>query len=490
MTALFLSIDRDLTAEYSRVELTTQMLNRLILLLLAGMLLPNMLQAQDDRTPKSLDLQIKETSSGPVFIVPVEGLIDKALARYIDRALADADEAGAVAVIFHVDTFGGLVDAADAIRKSILDASIPTVAFIDRNAASAGALISYANDRIVMASGSSIGAATVVEGVGGEAAPDKYQSYMRSQMRATAEANGRDPAIAAAMVDPDLEVPGVSEKGKVLTLSSKEALGFGVADAIIDDLDAVIANLGLEGRSTVAHSATRTEKVLRFLVSPVIQSILMLMMMGGLYFELQTPGVGFAGSMALVGAAMFFAPHYAIGLVESWEVILFIVGVVLIGVELFVIPGFGVAGIAGIVSVVAALLFGLIPNVGLDFPEASEMTSAVTTLAVTLALFIVLLFSLGRYLPKSSRFNKLVLEPSLTGAAGYLSSYSNDAIMGRTGVAVTPLRPSGTAEIDGERVDVVSRGEFIPAGAAVEVFSIKGSRVEVKPVKDPETGET
>ena len=387
-------------------------------------------------------------------------------------------------------SIGRLVDAADAIRKSILNAPVPTVAFIDKNAASAGALISYANDRIIMAPGSSIGAATVVEGVGGEAAPDKYQSYMRSQMRATAEANGRDPQIAAAMVDPDLEVPGISEKGKVLTLSSMEALDLGVADAIVDDLDQVLADLGVDNRTIVAHSATRTEEVLRFFVSPVIQSILMLMMMGGLYFELQTPGVGFPGTMALLGAAMFFAPHYAIGLVQSWEIILFIIGAVLIGLEVFVFPGFGIAGIGGILCVFSALFFGLIPNVGLDFPSAASMTSAVTTLAVTMVLFVVLLFSLGRYLPKSTRFNKLVLEPQLSSAAGYISAASNDAILGRTGITITPLRPSGTAEIDGERIDVVSQGDFIPAGAPIEVYNIQGSKVEVRPVRQIGNSET
>ncbi len=419
---------------------------------------------------------------GPVFVVPVEGMIDKELARYIARAVADAEAADAAAVVLHVDTFGGLVDAADHIRKTLLDAEVPTVAFIDKNAASAGALISYAAHRIVMGPGASIGAATVVDGVGGEAAPDKYQSYMRGLMRATAEARGRDPRIAEAMVDERIEVEGITAAGQVLTLSADEALRLGVADAVLGEMEDVIEALGLAEASLVSHRATWAERVLRFFASPVMQSILMLMMLGGLYFELQSPGVGFPGLTALVGAALFFAPHYLLGLVESWEIVLFGIGVLLLLAELFVLPGFGVAGIAGIVLVVGSLFAALVANVGLQFPPAGAITSAILTMAATLVLLVVLLFSLGSYLPRSERFSQLVLAPELGSALGYTSAETVDTLLGRTGVALTALRPSGAAEIDGERVDVITAGEFVARGEAVRVVRVQGSRVEVRPV--------
>jgi membrane-bound serine protease (ClpP class) len=421
--------------------------------------------------------------SGPVFIVPLEGMVDNGLSQYIKRALGDAEAAEAALVVFHVDTFGGLVDAADEIRKAILNTEVPTVAFIDKNAASAGALISYAADRIVMVPGASIGAATVVEGMGGEAAPDKYQSYMRSQMRATAEANGRDPRIAEAMVDQDIEIEGVTEAGKVLTLSSQEALRLGVADAVHASLDDLLASLELADAERVEHRVTTAERVLRFFGSPVVQSILMLMMLGGLYFELQTPGVGFAGAMAAIGAAVFFGPHYLLGLVESWEIIVFGLGVVLLLAEIFVIPGFGVAGIAGILCIVASLFFSLIPNINLTLPSGEAVGTAVSTLAVTLVLLVILLFSLGRYLPRSQRFSQLVLAPDLTSAEGYTSADTIDELLGQHGVTLTPLRPAGAADIDGERIDVITGGEFIPTGVAVEVVKVRGSRVEVRQVK-------
>ena len=432
-------------------------------------------------------------SGGSVYLVPVDGMIDGGLSRYIERATSDALEAEAALIVYHVDTFGGLVDAADQIRKTILNADVPTVAFIDKNAASAGALISYSADRIVMAPGSSIGAATVVEGNSGVKAPEKYQSYMRGLMRATAEANGRDPRIAEAMVDDSLEVPGVSEMGELLTLSSNEALEVGVADAVFETVDDILAAYELQDAPRVDHQASTAEQVLRFFASPVLQSILMLMMMGGLYFELQTPGIGFAGLMAGIGAALFFAPHYMLGLVESWEIVLFGIGVLLLLVELFVLPGFGVAGIAGLILVLGSLFAALVGNVGLQFPDQPAITSALATMAVTLTLMVIMVFSLARYLPTVGTFSRLVLAPELSSAEGYTSADTDVEILGATGRAITPLRPAGTVEIDelSRRVDVITAGEFIPAGASVRVVSVRGSRVEVRQLPSiSETSET
>ena len=433
------------------------------------------------RNPKPLTFEGGLTS-GPVYVVPIEGMIDNGLAKYIERALSDATEGEAALVLFHIDTFGGLVDAADKIRKELLDFSIPTVAFIDKNAASAGALISYAADRIIMVPGASIGAATVVEGGGGDTAPDKYQSYMRGLMRATAEANGRDPSIAESMVDPDLEVDGISEKGKVLTLSSREALKLGVADDILENSEAVISAFGITSASVVAHRETGAERVLRFLGSPVLQSLLMLMMLGGLYFELQTPGVGFAGLVSLVGALLFFAPLYLLGLVQAWEVVLFTLGVALILVELFVLPGFGVAGISGIILSVFALIASLVGNVGFAFPPLMRFTPAVVTVAAALAMLVVLAMTVGRLLPEADRFSTLVLTPELASDAGYTSAETHAEFIGMTGVALTPLRPSGAIKLGDRRIDVVTDGEYVEKGVEVRVVEVRGSRVEVRPV--------
>jgi membrane-bound serine protease (ClpP class) len=457
----------------------------LTLLALAALPAAQQLAAQD--APYGFD---EPLASGAVYRVEVSGMIDNGLARYLDRAIEEADEADAQALFVHMDTFGGLLDAADQIRQSFLEAPMPVVVYIDRNAISAGALIAYAADRILMVPGGLIGAATVVEGAGGEQAPDKYQSAMRAMMRATAEANDRDPRIAEAMVDETLEVEGISPEGQVLTLSAEEAVRFGVAEALAETEEEALALVGLSSEGEVFHSATRLERALRFFGSPVVQSILMLMMMGGLYFELQSPGVGFAGGMAAIGAALFFAPNYMLGLVESWEIVLFGLGVVLIIVEIFVIPGFGVAGILGAILMLFSLGTALIGNVGFDFPSGGAITQALATLASSLVLSVMLIASLGRYLPKTGPVSRLVLAGDLGSDEGYTSADTDDTLVGQVGVALTTLRPSGTAEIGERRVDVVSAGDFIEAGAAIEVVSARGSRVEVRRVRDAAPGGT
>jgi len=430
-----------------------------------------------------LDLDLGE---GPVFVVPVEGTIDLVLSRYVDRALADATAAGASAVLLHIDTFGGLVDAADRIRTSLLHTELITVAFIDPNAASAGALISLATDHIVMVPGGSIGAATAVDGTG-QYASEKIQSYMRGLMRATAEAKGRDPRIAEAMVDERLVVPGVVEEGVLLTLSAREALEIGLADAVLATTAEVLAAMGVDRQEVINHRATTAERVLRFFGSPIMASLLMIMMLGGLYAEMRTPGIGVAGMMAAFGAAMFFAPHYLLGLVHGWEVVLFFLGVLLILAEVFIIPGFGVAGISGVVMVVFSLGASLIGNIGFTFPDSGEVTQAILTLAVTLVLLVVLMYSLGQYLPRLRTVNSLVLAPELDAISGYTSASTHDELVGRIGLALTALRPAGTAEIDGDRVDVVSQGTFVAAGEAIQVVNVRGSRVEVRPARTSAT---
>ncbi len=448
----------------------------LILALAAG----NGLQGQ----PYALSSLVDASVEGPVYEVPIEGMVDSGLSRYLARALSDAQSAGASVVIFRMDTFGGLVAAADEIVQTLLAAKVPTVTFIDKNAASAGALIALATDRIVMVPGASIGAATVVDGVGGEAAPDKYQSYMRGQMRSVAEAKGRNPRVAEAMVDDRIVIEGVIKEGEVLTLTPSEAVKLGMADAEISSIEEVLEALGLADRPVVQHRATTAESILRLFGSPVLQSILMLMMMGGLYFEFQTPGVGFPGAMAAIGAVLFFAPNYMLGYVEGWEVVLFLMGIILLIIEFILIPGFGVAGISGLVLIVVSLLFSLIQNVGFEFPDARDLSTAILTMAATLTLLVVLGFSLGRFIPRSGGLGRLVLQPDLASGDGYTSADSDDTLMGKQGVALSMLRPSGIADIEGRRIDVVTRGEFIAAGTPVVVMDVRGSRVEVRAEKD------
>lgn len=435
-----------------------------LLFALVGFLLPATLFAQESRD---------------VYIIYIDGPIDNGLATYVDRGVKAAMEGNARGILFHIDTFGGLVDAADRIRKTILDVTIPTIAYIDKNAASAGALISLACDSIYMAPGASIGAATVVDGADGSKASEKMQSYMRGLMRATAEANGRDPAIAEAMVDESIAIEGVIAEGKLLTLSTQEAVRLGIANSEKSSITQVREYLGWSDAAKIDIKQEWTESMLRFLANPIMSSLLMMMMLGGLYFEMQTPGFGFAGSISAVGAVLFFSPLYILGLAESWEIVIFVIGVILIIIEIFVIPGFGLVGAAGVTAVIFSLGAALIGNVGLNFPELYLISKAIWTLAITLILTILLISSLARYLPENRVFNNLVLSASTDTASGYMSYTAHDELIGQAGTALSALRPSGTVLIEGKRVDVVSDGDFIDKGQDVRVVQVLGSKVIV-----------
>lgn len=411
-----------------------------------------------------------------VYVIEVNGVIDNGIATYIKRGIEVAqNDTKATSILFHIDTFGGLVDAADVIRKSILDAKLPTIAFIDKNAASAGALIALACDSIYMAPGSSIGAATVVQGTG-EKASEKMQSYMRSLMRSTAEENGRNPQIAEAMVDETIGIEGVIEEGKLLSLTTSEAIKLGIADGEVANMELIKAKIGIENATFISIRERWEEGLLRFLASPVISSILMLMMLGGLYYELQSPGVGFPGAISVIGALLFFSPLYIMGLAQSWEIVLFVVGVILLILEIFVIPGFGIAGISGITLIIFSLGAALIGNIGLQFPGLAQIGSAVWTLSITLIIGIALISSLAKYLPQNQYFRRLVLEDQLQNVP---DSEVELALLGKLGKAISPLRPSGMVLVDGVKYSVVSDGEFIEAGSQIEVVSSIGNRIIV-----------
>ena len=431
-----------------------------------------MLQATEPET--SVDYP-----DGGVYVIHVEGLIDNGLYSYIERGLQRARSNNAAGVILQIDTFGGLVDAADNIRKSLLSSELPIVAFIYLNAASAGALISIATDSIYMAPGGSIGAATVVDG-SGTYASEKMQSYMRGIMRATAESTNRDPQVAEAMVDESVAIEGIIAEGKLLTLSTEEALRIGFIQGSAASIEDVMDIMGWTGLPVIDMQEVWAESVLRFLANPVVSSILMLMMLGGLYFELQTPGIGFPGIMAGIGSLLFFAPLYIMGLAQSWEIVLFIMGVILIVIEIFVIPGFGLAGISGISLVIFSLGVSLIGNVGLQFPEIGQISQAIWTMAITLILGVAMIASMVRYLPENIMFNTLVLSESTDRSRGYTGADTHDELLGSEGVTVTALRPSGTALLNDRRIDVVSDGDFIEKGARVKVVETANLKVVVR----------
>lgn len=390
--------------------------------------------------------------------------------RQVKNAYAKAEEAKVDLVLIEMNTFGGMVNFADSIRSRVLDSPLETVVFINHNAASAGALISLASDRIYLSKGSSIGAASVVDQTG-QLLPEKHQSYMRGLMRATAEAKGRDPKIAEAFVDGDVDLPNIKPAGKILTLTSAEAVDIGLAEAEASSVADVLSAEGMGSARVTTHQVTTIDRIISFLINPAVSGLLILLIIGGIYFEMQTPGIGFALIVAIVAAALFFAPLYIQGLADNWEIALFVAGIVLILLELFVIPGFGVAGVLGIICLVCGLAFSMVVNDYFDFSiaEPGMLFNSFLLVIASMVVATILMVIFGKSLLNTRAFKRLVLQDEQRSTAGYTSSKVNLEMVSKEGVAKTVLRPSGKVEIEGKWYDAVALDGFIDIGEDVYV---------------------
>jgi membrane-bound serine protease (ClpP class) len=404
--------------------------------------------------------------------VPVHGVIELGIAPFIARSIREAEAEGARAVILDIETPGGRIDAAQQIVNAIKEARVPVYAFVNRRAFSAGAMIALAADRIYMRPGSVIGAATPVDG-GGQKAPEKIVSAMRSEMRALAEARKLDPRIAEAMVDESIEIPGVVEKGKLLTLTTDEAVRVGYARPV-DSWTALMAELRSVGAPVREARVNWAEGLVRFFTHPLVAPLLLSLGFLGLLIELKTPAFGMAGVFGAICLGLFFGSHYLVGLAGWEELMLLVGGVALIGVEMFVLPGFGVAGVAGSLAVLGSVYLSLVSQ----FSSEADMSQAAGVLSAAILIVIVGAWALLRTLPRSGRFSRsgVMLENATDRATGYISNPVREELVGATGVAITDLRPSGAALFGDERVDVVADSSFIGAGTPVRIVRSEGYR--------------
>ncbi len=420
---------------------------------------------------------------------------------YIQKGFEEAKQLNANTIIIEMNTYGGEVGFADSIRTKILNSDIPVIVFIDNNAASAGALISIACERIYMRKGATIGAASVVDQTG-QKLPDKYQSYMRATMRATAEAHGkdtiisgndtiykwkRDPLIAEAMVDERTAIKNVTDSGKVLTFTTEEAIKYNYCDGMAENITEVIkSEIGEEDFELIKFKPTTWDNIKGFLMSPIFQSILIMLIIGGIYFELQSPGIGFALGVAITAALLYFAPLYIDGLAEHWEIILFIIGLILIGLEIFAFPGFGIAGISGIALVVAGLVLSLIGNVKFNFQpvDGDDFTRATLTVIAGLILGFATTIYLSTKIGSKGIFKRLALDTTLDNKEGYVGvPLETLEIVGKQGAASTVLRPSGKVRVDNKTYDAVSiNGAFIEKGSNVIVVRYETGQVYVEEI--------
>lgn len=415
-----------------------------------------------------------------VFVVPVETEIDLSAFHHFRQALLQAEEEEADLLMVKLNTYGGALDAADSIRTALLRCPLPTVAFVDVNAASAGALIALACDSVYMAPGASMGSATVVNGQG-EPMPQKYQSYMSTIMRATAEHHGRraegdssvwrrSPEIAANMVNPEESV----------SLTAEQAVDCGFADGIANNIPEVLADLGMADAEISYYRSSLADDILGFLSNAAVRAILVMLIIGGIYMEMHTPGLGFAAAVAAVATVLYFLPMLVAGSMPGWILLLFVAGVVLIALEIFVVPGFGVTGISGIIAIGVAIVGAMTSSdsvTGFDFTSVARSLAVLFTGSL-LALAAILYLTSSRGPKCFRKHSELMTELSV--ADGFVGVDMSPArYIGQQARAVTDMRPAGKIEIGNNVFDAVSTGPFIAAGHSVKVLRYENAQLYV-----------
>ncbi|MBL7842368.1 MAG: nodulation protein NfeD [Cyclobacteriaceae bacterium] len=426
---------------------------------------------------------VAQAQQTKVMVMEIKSEIDPRTNRYVELALNNARKIEADIVIIEMDTYGGVLTDAKEIVDKIMQYKKPVWVFINSDAASAGALISIACDSIYMSPGASIGAATVVTGTG-EKAPDKYQSYMRSIMRSTAEEKGRNPRIAEGMVDESIAIDSITLEGQIITFSTSEAIKNGFCEAKVESIEEILKRNKIENYDLVKFELKASDRVIAFFLNPFISGILILIIIGGIYFELQTPGVGFPIFAAGVALILYLVPYYLNGLAENWEIIALFAGLALIGVEIFVLPGFGVAGIAGISLTVISLILIMINNDAFDFKfvPANDLLYAVAATFGGMLGGIILLFAGGARFSNSKFFKRIALTDTQEREQGFTVSASTISLKGKQGTAHTVLRPGGKVMIDGQLYDAFTRGEFLEKGDTIEVLDDETTSLRVKKV--------
>ena len=447
-----------------------------------------------------------------VHHIPIEGTIDLGLPPFIERSITEAEENNAKAIIFEVNTFGGRVDAATQIKDAILDSKVPTVAFINKRAISAGALISLSCEKVFMAGGATIGATTAVD-MQGNKASEKVISYMREEMAATAEKRGRDKYIARGMVDEELEFPNEVVKefindgqvvdtiktkvyylvidgdtvivddiegrkqGNLITLTTEQSLKYKIADASIENFEAVLDTLGFSNLVVNKTTENWSENFVRFLTNPVVASLLTTFGFLGILFELQSPGWGIPGSIGLICLILSLSASYIAELATMSDLLVVLMGMLFLMLEAFVFPGFGIAGIAGIIFILWGLYLLLLPDVPVGEEVLSQASNGLIIGIIGGLVGLVLLF---RAMTKTKFWKDLTSPDIQKKEDGYVASFGWEKLVGEEALTETDLHPSGWINVGKERVFALSEGNFIDKNVIVVILSVDGNRVLVR----------
>ncbi len=400
-----------------------------------------------------------------VYQIPIQGKVNPGMLSLVEKGIKEAETAEADAIVFRIDTYGGLVDSGIKIRDEILATEIPTITYVSNRAWSAGALIALAGKDLVMVPGSSMGAA--------ETRPkeEKYISALRKEFKATAEIRDKNPNLAAAMVDADIEIPDMIAKDKLLTLTAHEALELEMTDLIATDFKQLLVELDLEEAKLIQIEATTAERLARWATNPQVGVVLLTLGFLGLVFEALAPGWGVGGTVGLLSLGTFFS-SYIINGVASWGLmVLFIIGFFLLALEIFVVPGFGITGIGGLIAILISIFF-LFPTPSI----ALNVLAAVLILSIIGTIIMIKIFGTSRL------WEKISLNERQTKGAGYIASQERRQFLNKEGKSITPLRPAGIIELEGRRIDALSEGGFISKDQPVQVVKVEGRKIIVKAI--------
>ncbi|NLX71357.1 MAG: nodulation protein NfeD [Clostridiales bacterium] len=403
------------------------------------------------------------SSNNKIYVIPVKGEITPAMASFVKQKIELANIEEARGVLLVISTLGGRVDAALDIKDAILSSNVPVVVYIKDRAVSAGALISIAANTIVMAPASHIGAAEPIP------YSEKNVAAISAEFRGAAKFRGRDPEIAAAMVNKSIDIPGLTKEGSLLDMTAEEAKEHGYADAVVHGLEEAIAYLGWSDSQRYKVEPDYKIKIAQFLTSMEVASLLLLIGTIAVVIEIFIPGFGLPGILGIVCFALYFGGNFLAGNTEWWAVLLFIIGLILLGIEM-TIPGFGVVGISGIIAILAGLIFA-----------ASDPLKGIVSVGISILTVLIAVPVFSKYFGGARLFKRLILTETVKPADSKHAAQFETSIdlMGKTGTVLTPLRPAGIIEIDGTKYDVISDGVYISSGEKVTVVEVTGSRIVV-----------
>lgn len=407
------------------------------------------------------------TNGELVVVIEISGTINPGTMSYVGYALAEAERVGADAVILELDTPGGFINSAEAIRRLMDEYEKPLYAYVNPNAISAGAYLALAADAIYMTPGSTIGAAEP-RYLGLGEVDEKALSFWEKEMAGMAERRGRDPIIASAMVRKELIVEDLVQEGVLLTLTASEAYDVGYSEGTVNSRSELLQQIGLPDAEWRPIESRVSDTLVSWTTNPVVGTILLMIGIGGLILEVITAGFGAAGIVSMAAFAMYFGGNIAAGMAEYWVLVLFVFGIALMLVEAFM-PGFGVFGVSGLISTLVSIVLA-----------AVSVQTGMVMLLVSFLLAGVFSFFSFRFFASRGALRHIILSEEERVELGYTAPLDQQNLVGLEGVALTTLRPSGAAEIEGRRIDVVSDGAYIPAGEKLIVDRVEGARVIVR----------